>query len=77
MAQRGQGSKRMKVNFEELCEKGKIFLFFKRLLNEWKQELHEMLEAKKRTVKGKSMHGLHVQAVRVTSTRYLSSVGRR
>ncbi|KAK3193773.1 hypothetical protein Dsin_025083 [Dipteronia sinensis] len=31
--------KRMKANFEELCDEDKILVFFKRLLNEWHQEL--------------------------------------
>ena len=37
------------------ADEGKILVFFKMLLNEWKQELHEMPEAEKRTTKGKSM----------------------
>ncbi|KAJ6399294.1 hypothetical protein OIU77_019937 [Salix suchowensis] len=48
-------SKRMKANLEELCEEDKILVFFKRLLNEWNEELDEMPEAEKRTAKGKSM----------------------
>jgi pre-mRNA-splicing factor 18 len=47
--------KRMKANFDELCVEDKILVFFKRLLNEWNQELDEMAEAGKRTAKGKSM----------------------
>ncbi|XP_057417532.1 uncharacterized protein LOC130711805 [Lotus japonicus] len=46
--------KRMKANFDELCDEDKILVFFKKLLNEWKQELHEMPEAQRRTAKGKS-----------------------
>ncbi|GFZ04738.1 splicing factor Prp18 family protein [Actinidia rufa] len=33
--------KRMKANFEGLCDEDKILVFFKRLLNEWKHELDE------------------------------------
>ncbi|XP_030960724.1 pre-mRNA-splicing factor 18-like [Quercus lobata] len=47
--------KRMKANFDELCEEDKILVFFKRLLTERRQELDEMGEAEKRTAKGKSM----------------------
>ncbi|EPS60453.1 hypothetical protein M569_14349, partial [Genlisea aurea] len=47
--------KRMKTNFDDLCDEDKILVFFKKLLNEWKQELDEMSEAEKRTAKGKSM----------------------
>ncbi|KAG6483306.1 pre-mRNA-splicing factor 18-like [Zingiber officinale] len=47
--------KRMKAKFEDLCTEDKILVFFKRLLNEWNQELDEMPEAEKRTAKGKSM----------------------
>ncbi|GFZ04740.1 splicing factor Prp18 family protein [Actinidia rufa] len=32
----------MKANFEDLYDEDKILVFFKRLLNEWKQELDEM-----------------------------------
>ncbi|XP_020213962.1 pre-mRNA-splicing factor 18 [Cajanus cajan] len=56
--------KRMKANFEELCDEDKILVFFKRLLNEWKQELHEMAEAEKRTAKGKSMVATFKQCAR-------------
>ncbi|GFZ00615.1 splicing factor Prp18 family protein [Actinidia rufa] len=34
--------KRMKANFEDLCDEDKIQVFFKMLLNEWKQGLDEM-----------------------------------
>ncbi|KAG6429142.1 hypothetical protein SASPL_107182 [Salvia splendens] len=44
--------KRMKANFEELCGEDKILVFFKKLLNEWNQELHEMTETEKRSAKG-------------------------
>ena len=57
-------SKRMKANFEELCEEDKILVFFKRLLNEWNQELDEMAEAEKRTAKGKSMVATFKQCAR-------------
>ncbi|KAM1166245.1 hypothetical protein PS1_025876 [Malus domestica] len=33
--------KRMKTNFEELCDEDKILVFFKKLLSEWNQELGE------------------------------------
>ncbi|KAB2069085.1 hypothetical protein ERO13_A08G066300v2 [Gossypium hirsutum] len=56
--------KRMKVNFDELCDEDKILVFFKRLLNEWKQELDEMGEAEKRTAKGKSMVATFKQCAR-------------
>ncbi|XVF72398.1 hypothetical protein PTKIN_Ptkin12aG0118300 [Pterospermum kingtungense] len=56
--------KRMKANFEELCDEDKILVFFKRLLNEWNQELDEMGEAEKRTAKGKSMVATFKQCAR-------------
>ncbi|CAK9309986.1 unnamed protein product [Citrullus colocynthis] len=56
--------KRMKANFDELCEEDKILVFFKRLLNEWNQELDEMPEAEKRTAKGKSMVATFKQCAR-------------
>ncbi|KAL5980881.1 hypothetical protein ACLOJK_028801 [Asimina triloba] len=56
--------KRMKTNFEELCDEDKILVFFKRLLYEWKQELEEMQEAEKRTAKGKSMVATFKQCAR-------------
>ena len=56
--------KRMKANFDELCDEDKILVFFKRLLNEWNQELHEMGEAEKRTAKGKSMVATFKQCAR-------------
>ncbi|KAG4913161.1 hypothetical protein AAZX31_19G143100 [Glycine max] len=56
--------KRMKANFEELCDEDKILVFFKKLLNEWKQELREMPEAEKRTAKGKSMVATFKQCAR-------------
>ncbi|KAH0653507.1 hypothetical protein KY290_031788 [Solanum tuberosum] len=43
--------KRMKTNFEDLCDEDKILVFYKKLLNEWNQELDDMSsEAKKQTV---------------------------
>lgn len=56
--------KRMKANFEELCDEDKILVFFKKLLNEWKQELREMPEGGKRTAKGKSMVATFKQCAR-------------
>lgn len=56
--------KRLKSNFDELCEEDKILVFFKRLLNEWNQELDEMPEAEKRTAKGKSMVATFKQCAR-------------
>ncbi|XP_010038093.2 pre-mRNA-splicing factor 18 [Eucalyptus grandis] len=56
--------KRMKANFDELCDEDKILVFFKRLLNEWKQELDEMPDAEKRTAKGKSMVATFKQCAR-------------
>ncbi|PON84206.1 Splicing factor motif [Trema orientale] len=56
--------KRMKANFDELCEEDKILVFFKKLLNEWKQELNEMQDAEKRTAKGKSMVATFKQCAR-------------
>ncbi|XP_017623535.1 uncharacterized protein LOC108467436 [Gossypium arboreum] len=56
--------KRMKANFDELCGEDKILVFFKRLLDEWNQELDEMGEAEKRTAKGKSMVATFKQCAR-------------
>ncbi|XP_071722003.1 uncharacterized protein [Rutidosis leptorrhynchoides] len=47
-------SKRMKSNFDELCDEDKILVYFKRLLNEWRQELDAMPDSERRTAKGKS-----------------------
>ncbi|KAK9677423.1 hypothetical protein RND81_11G142400 [Saponaria officinalis] len=55
--------KLMKAKFEDLCEEEKILVFFKRLLNEWKQELDEMPEAR-RTAKGKQMFATFKQCAR-------------
>ncbi|CAN4091530.1 unnamed protein product [Withania somnifera] len=56
--------KRMKTNFMELCDEDKILVFFKKLLNEWNQELDEMTESEKRTAKGKSMVATFKQCAR-------------
>ncbi|KAL0006024.1 hypothetical protein SO802_013585 [Lithocarpus litseifolius] len=56
--------KRMKANFDELCEEDKILVFFNRLLTERRQELDEMGEAEKRTAKGKSMVATFKQCAR-------------
>lgn len=56
--------KRMKANFEELCDEDKILVFFKRLLNEWNQELDEMPGADKQTAKGKQMIATFMQCAR-------------
>lgn len=56
--------KRVRANFDELCDEDKILVFFKRLLNEWHQELDEMTEADKRTAKGKSMVATYKQCAR-------------
>ncbi|KAL6657744.1 hypothetical protein ACP70R_005524 [Stipagrostis hirtigluma subsp. patula] len=60
-------SKRMKTKFEELCNEDKILVFFKKLLNEWNQELDEMTELEKRTAKGKSMVATFKQCARYLS----------
>ncbi|WVZ66433.1 hypothetical protein U9M48_015648 [Paspalum notatum var. saurae] len=60
-------SKRMRTKFEELCNEDKILVFFKRLLNEWKQELDDMTELEKRTAKGKSMVATFKQCARYLS----------
>lgn len=60
----GKDTNRMKANFDELCDEDKILVFFKRLLNEWHQELEEVGEAGKRTAKGKSMVATFKQCAR-------------
>uniref|UniRef100_A0ACD5UM63 Uncharacterized protein n=1 Tax=Avena sativa TaxID=4498 RepID=A0ACD5UM63_AVESA len=60
-------SARMKTKFEELCDEDKILVFFKRLLNEWNQELDDMTELEKRTAKGKSMFATLKQCARYLS----------
>lgn len=57
--------KLMKANFEDLCEEDKILVFFKRLLNEWRQELNaEMQDMERRTAKGKQMVATFKQCAR-------------
>ncbi|KAH9301902.1 hypothetical protein KI387_013485 [Taxus chinensis] len=56
--------KRLKSNFEELCDEDKILVFFKRLLKEWEQELEDRPEAEKRTGRGKSMVATFKQCAR-------------
>jgi len=56
--------KRMKTNFVDLCDEDKILVFFKKLLNEWNQELDEMTDSEKRTAKGKSMVATFKQCAR-------------
>ncbi|KAJ4967630.1 hypothetical protein NE237_014331 [Protea cynaroides] len=56
--------KRMKTNFEDLSDEDKILVFFKRLLNEWNQELDDMTETEKRSAKGKSMVATFKQCAR-------------
>jgi pre-mRNA-splicing factor 18 len=55
---------RMSAKFEDLCDEDKILVFFKRLLNEWKQELKDMTEAEKRSAKGKSLFATFKQCAR-------------
>ncbi|CAH8283634.1 unnamed protein product [Eruca vesicaria subsp. sativa] len=45
--------KRLKSNFEDLCDEDKILVFFKKLLIEWKQELDAVENTERRTAKGK------------------------
>jgi pre-mRNA-splicing factor 18 len=59
--------KRMRTKFEELCNEDKILVFFKKLLNEWNQELDDMTELEKRTAKGKSMVAIFKQCARYLS----------
>ncbi|GLJ22044.1 hypothetical protein SUGI_0413070 [Cryptomeria japonica] len=56
--------KRLKSNFDELCDEDKILVFFKRLLKEWEQELEDRSEADKRTGRGKSMVATFKQCAR-------------
>ncbi|KAG9443610.1 hypothetical protein H6P81_014950 [Aristolochia fimbriata] len=56
--------KKMKANFDELSDEDKILVFFKRLLNEWNQELRDMSEAERRTAKGKSIVATFKQCAR-------------
>lgn len=57
-------SKSMKTNFEDLCDEDKILVFFKRLLQEWEQELEDRPDAEKRTSRGKSSVATFKQCVR-------------
>ncbi|GBG77005.1 hypothetical protein CBR_g23335 [Chara braunii] len=57
-------NKRMRANYDDLCDEDKILVFFKRLLNEWEQELEDWLEADKRTAKGKAAMATHKQCKR-------------
>ncbi|KAL0654636.1 hypothetical protein Bca4012_097327 [Brassica carinata] len=45
--------KRLKSNFEDLCDEDKILVFYKKLLIEWKQELDAVENTERRTAKGK------------------------
>ncbi|CAM6089764.1 unnamed protein product [Calypogeia fissa] len=56
--------KRLKSNFEELCDEDKILVFFKRLLQEWEQELEDRPEAEKRTGRGKATVATFKQCAR-------------
>ncbi|KAJ4781411.1 Pre-mRNA-splicing factor 18 [Rhynchospora pubera] len=55
---------RMSAKFEDLCDEDKILVFFKRLLNEWKQELNDMTEIERRSAKGKSIFATFKQCAR-------------
>jgi hypothetical protein len=57
----------MTTKFEELCNEDKILVFFKKLLNEWNQELDEMTELEKQTAKEKSMVATFKQCARYLS----------
>ncbi|CAO2815786.1 unnamed protein product [Amaranthus hypochondriacus] len=57
----------MKARFEDLCEEDKILVFFKKLLNEWRQELDEMQDLNRRTAKGKQMVATFKQCARYLS----------
>ncbi|XP_072982106.1 uncharacterized protein [Typha latifolia] len=57
-------AKRMKAEFEALCDEDKILVFFKRLLNEWNQEVEEMPEKERRTAKGKAIVATYKQCAR-------------
>lgn len=66
-AEGDKDGKRMGAEFKDLCDEDKILVFFKRLLNEWNQELKEMPETEKRTAKGKSMVATFKQCARYLS----------
>ena len=57
-------SKRLKANFDELCDEDKILVFFKRLLKEWGREVEERPEAESRSMKGKSVSATYRQCSR-------------
>ncbi|KAL2634373.1 hypothetical protein R1flu_005852 [Riccia fluitans] len=57
-------SKRLKSHFDDLCDEDKILVFFKRLLQEWEQELEDRPEAEKRTGRGKSIVATFKQCAR-------------
>ncbi|KAJ3697775.1 hypothetical protein LUZ61_001480 [Rhynchospora tenuis] len=61
---KGEKDKDKEVPFEELCDEDKIKVFFKRLLDEWGQEVEEMPEAERRTAKGKSVLATYKQCAR-------------
>lgn len=56
--------KRLKSNFEDLCDEDKILVFYKKLLIEWKQELDAMENTERRTAKGKQMVATFKQCAR-------------
>lgn len=56
--------KRMKANFHDLCDEDKILVFFKKLLNEWNQELEDMSDQEKRTANGKNLVAKFKQCAR-------------
>ncbi|KAJ6828110.1 pre-mRNA-splicing factor 18-like [Iris pallida] len=66
-AEGDKDGKRMRADFKDLCDEDKILVFFKKLLNEWNQELKEMPETEKRTAKGKSMVATFKQCARYLS----------
>ncbi|WCJ19023.1 Pre-mRNA-splicing factor 18 [Euphorbia peplus] len=67
--------KRIKANFED--EDDKIFIFFKRILSEWKLELDVMPEAEKWTAKGKSAVATFKQCARYLNPKVLPEGIRR
>ncbi|ESQ36615.1 hypothetical protein EUTSA_v10009621mg [Eutrema salsugineum] len=56
--------KRLKTNFEDLCDEDKILVFYKKLLIEWKQELDAMENTERRTAKGKQSVATFKQCAR-------------
>ena len=57
-------AKRLKANFDELCDEDKILVFFKRLLKEWGREVEERPEAESRSMKAKSVNATYRQCSR-------------